>query len=66
MEGHAVERDAVVLAVHPVHVREEGDTAKKEGEEYHAAVEFVQPEVLEAELVGGDKKNQGGMERGSG
>lgn len=51
VEGHAVERDAVVLTVHPVHVGEEGDAAHEEGEQYHAAVGLVQPAVLEAELV---------------
>lgn len=51
VEGHAVERDAVVLAVHPVHVGEEGDAAHKEGEQYHTAIGLVQPAVLEAELV---------------
>lgn len=50
VEGHAVERDAVVLTVHPVHVGEEGDAAHEEGEQYHAAVGLVQPAVLEAEL----------------
>lgn len=63
VEGHAVERDAVVFAVHPVHVGEEGDAAHKEGEQYHTAIGLVQPAVLEAELVrekeireGGDKE----------
>lgn len=32
MEGHAVERDVVVAAIHPVHVGEQGDAAHKEGE----------------------------------
>lgn len=50
MEGHAVERDAVVTAVHPVHEREEGDAAHEKGEEDHPAIELVQPGVLEAEL----------------
>lgn len=51
MEGHAVERDAIVAAVHPVHVGEEGDAAYEEGEQNHAAVGLVEPAVLEAELV---------------
>lgn len=50
VEGHAVQGDAVVAAVHPVHVGEEGDAAHEEGEEHHAAVGLVQPAVLEAEL----------------
>lgn len=58
MEGHAVERDAVVVAVHPVHVGEEGDAAHKEGEQYHTAIGLVQPAVLEAELVGETKKRR--------
>lgn len=58
MEGHAV-----VPAVHPVHVGEEGDAAGKEGEQHHAAVGFVQPAVLKAELTarrdGGRREKQG-------
>lgn len=50
MEGDAVERYAVVLPVHPVHVGEEGDAAHEEGEQHHAAIGLVQPAVLEAEL----------------
>lgn len=50
MERHAVERDAVVTAVHPVHEREEGDAAHEEGEKDHTAIDLVQPGVLEAEL----------------
>lgn len=65
VEGHTVERDAVVVAVHPVHVGEEGDAAHEEGEQYHTAIGLVQPAVLEAELVGEtQKKTEGGMERG--
>ncbi len=60
MEGHAVERDAVVVAVHPVHVRKEGDAAHKEGEQYHTAIGLVQPAVLEAELVEETRKNREG------
>lgn len=41
VEGHGVQRDAVVLAVHPEHVGEEGDAAREEGEQHHAAVSFV-------------------------
>lgn len=62
MEGHAVQRDAVVLAVHPVHVGEESDAAHKEGEQYHTAVGLVQPAVLKAELVGEIKKRRGWKE----
>lgn len=50
VEGHVVKRDAVVAAVHPVHEGEEGDAAQEEDEQYHAAIQFVQPAVLEAEL----------------
>lgn len=50
VEGHGVQRDAVMLAVNPVHVGEEGDAAREEGEQHHAAVSFVQPAVLKAEL----------------
>lgn len=62
VEGHAVQRDAVVLAVHPVHVGEEGDAAHKEGEQYHTAVGLVQPAVLKAELVEETKKRKGWKE----
>lgn len=58
MEGHAVERDAVVLAVHPVHVGEEGDAAHEEGEQHHAAVGLVQPAILKAELAEETKKKE--------
>lgn len=58
VEGHAVQRDAVVAAVHPVHVGEEGDAAHEEGEEHHAAVGLVQPAVLEAELEDKHKLDQ--------
>lgn len=51
VEGHAVERDAVVLTIRPVHVREECNAAREEGEQHHAAVGFVQPAILKAELV---------------
>lgn len=51
VEGHGIEGDAVVPAVHPVHVGEEGDAAGEEAEQYHAAVGFVQPAVLKAELM---------------
>ena len=50
VEGHAVERDAVVVAVHQVHVGEEGDAAHEEGEQHHPAIGLVQRAVLEAEL----------------
>lgn len=58
VEGHAVERDAVVLAVHPVHVGEEGDAAHEEGEQHHAAVGLVQPALLKAELAEETKKEE--------
>lgn len=60
VEGHTVERDAVVAAVHPVHVGEEGDAAHKEGEQYHTAIGLVQPAVLEAELVEETQTKRGG------
>lgn len=56
VEGHGVEGHAVVPAVHPVHVGEEGDAAREEGEQHHAAVGFVQPAVLKAELRGGGRE----------
>lgn len=49
-EGDAVERDAVVAPVRPVHVWEERNAAGEEGQQHHAAVSFVQPAVLKAEL----------------
>ncbi len=60
MERYAVEWDAVVLTVHPVHVREKGDTAHKESEQYHTAVSLVQPAVLEAELEEETKRGKDG------
>lgn len=50
MEGHPVERDAVVVAIHPVHEGEECDAAQEEDEQHHTAVYLVQPALLEAEL----------------
>lgn len=50
VEGHAVEREPVVLAVHPVHVGEEGDAAQEEGEQHHAAVGLVHPVILQTQL----------------
>lgn len=49
-QGHAAERDAVVAPVRPVHVREERDAAREEGQQHHGAVSFVQPAVLKAQL----------------
>lgn len=66
VEGHAVQGDAVVAAVHPVHEGEEGDAAHKEGEQYHAAVGLVQPAVLEAELEERDQRREGWREDGCG
>lgn len=54
MEGHAVEGDAVVAAVHPVHEGEEGDAAHEEGEQNHTSVGLVKTAVLVADLVGED------------
>lgn len=58
VEGHGVEGDAVVLAVRPEHVGEEGDAAREEGEKHHAAVGFVQPAVLKAQLPGRDGRSE--------
>ena len=55
VEGHAVERDAVVAAVHPVHVGEEGDAAHEEGQQHHAAVRLVHPALLQVQLRRGDQ-----------
>lgn len=52
MEGHGVEGDAIVPAIHPVHIREESNAAREEGEQHHAAIGFVQPAVLKSELQG--------------
>lgn len=62
VEGHAVQRDAVVLAVHPVHVGEEGDAAHEEGEQHHPAVGLVQPAVLKAELVKETERKRQGLD----
>lgn len=50
VEGHTVERDAVVVAIHPVHEGEEGDAAEEEDEQHHTAIYLVQPALLEAKL----------------
>lgn len=60
VEGHTVERDAVVAAVHPVHEGEEGDAAHKEDQQYHTTIYLVQPAVLEAKLVEKTKKRREG------
>lgn len=52
VQGHGVEREAVVLAIHPVHVGEERDTAQEEAQQHHATVHFVQPAVLLTHLQG--------------
>lgn len=50
MEGNAVERDAIVGAVGPVHVGEECDAAHEETQQNHATVNLVQPAVLQSQL----------------
>lgn len=50
MEGHAVEGNAVVSAVHPVHEGEERDAAHEEGEQDHASIGLVYPALLQAQL----------------
>lgn len=63
MEGHGVQGDAVVPAVHPVHVWEESDAAREEGEQYHAAIGFVQPTVLKSQLQGETRERKRALRR---
>lgn len=62
MEGHTVEWDVVMGSIHPVHEREDGNAAHKEGEQYHPSIGLVEPAVLETQLVGEEKRKR--MERG--
>lgn len=50
VERDGVERKAVMCSVHPVHVGEESDAAQEEAQEHHAAVQFVQPALLQTQL----------------
>lgn len=50
MEENAVERDAIVGAVGPVHVGEECNAAHEETQQYHATISLVQPAVLKPQL----------------
>lgn len=50
VEGNAVERDAVVRAVHPVHEREESDATHEETQKHRAAIHLVQPALLQTQL----------------
>lgn len=58
VEGDAVERDAVMTAVHPVHEGEEGNAAHEEAEQHHGAIGLVQPAFLKAELEEGEEQGQ--------
>lgn len=50
VEGHAVDGDAVVTAVDPVHVGKEGDSTQEEAEQHHAPIGLVDPAVLQTQL----------------
>lgn len=50
MEGNALEGDAELAPVHPVHVREEQDPAGEETGENHETVDPVEFAVLKAQL----------------
>lgn len=66
VQGHSVEREVVVLPIHPVHVGKECNTAQEEAQQNHAAVHFVQQAVLQTNLqrgrgrggCGGQKKKE--------
>ena len=58
VEGHAVEGQPVVLAVHPVHVGEESNATQEECEQHHAAVSLVHLAVLEAQLREGERERE--------
>ncbi|KAG7234993.1 hypothetical protein INR49_003192, partial [Caranx melampygus] len=49
--GHSVQREAKLLAVHPVHEREDQDATGEEAHEDDEAVELVKPGAVEAELL---------------
>lgn len=50
MEGHSVQGDPKLPAVHPVHEGEDQDPTREEAQEDDDAVDPVQPGVIEAQL----------------
>lgn len=67
VQGHGVDREAVVCSIHPVHVGEEYNAAQEEAQQHHEAVRFVQPAVLQSHLQGErgvDKKKRRNIQIG--
>lgn len=59
MEGHAVQRDPKLPAVHPVHEGENQDPAYEETQEDDEPIDPVQPGAIQAQLTGtGPEKEQ--------
>lgn len=50
MEGHPVQRNPKLLAVHPVHEGENEDPTREEAQQDNDAIEFVQPGIVETQL----------------
>lgn len=50
MEGHSVQGNPKLLAVHPVHEGEDQDPTHEETQEDHDAIDSVQPGVIKAQL----------------
>lgn len=50
MEGHHVQGNPKLSAVHPVHEGEDEDPTREEAHKDHDAVEFVQPGVVKTQL----------------
>lgn len=59
MEGHSVQGNPKLPAVHPVHEGEDQDPACKETQEDNDAVDSVQPGVIEAQLDIGERASEG-------
>ncbi len=63
VEGHFVQGNPKLPAVHPVHVGEDQDPTREEAQEDDDAIDSVQPGVIEAQLdirgqVGGEEKER--------
>lgn len=55
MEGHSVQGNPKLLAVHPVHEGEDQDPTREETQENHDAIDSVQPRVIKAQLNNEEK-----------
>lgn len=50
MEGHSVQRNPKLLAIHPVHEGEDEDPTHEEAQKDRYAIEFVQHGVVKTQL----------------